>query len=31
MMWWQDMVMTLITGGILVVFRVWLDIKWKDK
>ncbi|WP_418129312.1 hypothetical protein RAL98_00550 [Staphylococcus sp. HKU1] len=31
MMWWQDMVMTLITGGILVVFRVWFDIKWKDK
>nr|WP_261007181.1 hypothetical protein [Staphylococcus haemolyticus] len=22
---------TLISGGILVIFRVWLESKWKDK
>nr|WP_253286517.1 hypothetical protein [Staphylococcus caprae] len=21
----------MITGGVLVVFRIWLEIKWKDK
>nr|WP_272108721.1 hypothetical protein [Staphylococcus sp. NRL 22/194] len=23
--------MALITGGILVIFRVWLESKWKNK
>ena len=31
MTWWQDGLITLITGGVLVVFRIWLEIKWKDK
>ncbi|MCI2955294.1 Trp-rich small protein [Staphylococcus caprae] len=31
MTWWQDGLITLITGGALVVFRIWLEIKWKDK
>ncbi|MGW9904882.1 hypothetical protein ACUW54_002003 [Staphylococcus cohnii] len=29
--WWQEILVTLITGGLLVVFRVWLENKWKDK
>ncbi len=29
--WWQEMITTLVTGSLLVVFRVWLEIKWKDK
>ncbi|MDU7763805.1 MAG: hypothetical protein E7J95_02585, partial [Staphylococcus sp.] len=28
---WQDGIITLITGGILIVFRIWLEIKWKGK
>ncbi|WP_260840752.1 Trp-rich small protein [Staphylococcus capitis] len=31
MTWWQDGLITLITGSVLVVFRIWLEIKWKDK
>ncbi|WP_237648509.1 Trp-rich small protein [Staphylococcus epidermidis] len=31
MTWWQDGIITLITGGILIVFRIWLEIKWKAK
>ncbi|MDG0844323.1 hypothetical protein M4L39_12955 [Staphylococcus equorum] len=29
--WWQEMITTLLTGSLLVVFRVWLESKWKDK
>nr|WP_100199541.1 hypothetical protein [Staphylococcus epidermidis] len=25
MTWWQDGIITLITGGILIVFRIWLE------
>ena len=31
MMWWLDVITTLLTGGILVIFRIWLENKWKDK
>ncbi|MCI2789892.1 MULTISPECIES: Trp-rich small protein [Staphylococcus] len=31
MTWWQDGIITLLTGGLLVIFRVWLEINWKDK
>ncbi|WP_238492638.1 Trp-rich small protein [Staphylococcus equorum] len=31
MAWWQEIITTLLTGGLLVVFRVWLESKWKDK
>ncbi|MGA4515188.1 hypothetical protein ACUXJ9_001129 [Staphylococcus caledonicus] len=31
MSWVLDGMMTLITGGILVIFRIWLETKWKDK
>ena len=31
MMWWQDGMMTLITGGLLIIFRLWLELKWKNK
>ncbi|WKU13874.1 Trp-rich small protein [Staphylococcus devriesei] len=31
MSWILDGMMTLITGGILVIFRIWLETKWKDK
>ncbi|MCD9067277.1 hypothetical protein WL766_10940 [Staphylococcus pasteuri] len=31
MTWWQDGIITLLTGGLLVVFRIWLEINWKDK
>ncbi|WP_253721387.1 Trp-rich small protein [Staphylococcus sp. NAM3COL9] len=31
MAWWQEMITTLLTGSLLVVFRVWLERKWKDK
>ncbi|HDE8629739.1 TPA: hypothetical protein PEC06_002738, partial [Staphylococcus aureus] len=24
MMWWQEGMMTLITGGLLIIFRLWL-------
>ncbi|HDE3274833.1 TPA: hypothetical protein PC995_002535 [Staphylococcus aureus] len=27
MMWWQEGMMTLITGGLLIIFRLWLE--WK--
>lgn len=30
-MWWQDVVATLLSGSLLVIFRVWLENKWKDK
>ncbi|MCI2948589.1 hypothetical protein FH144_09225 [Staphylococcus caledonicus] len=30
MSWVLDGMMTLITGGILVIFRIWLETKWKD-
>ncbi|EOA8850178.1 Trp-rich small protein [Staphylococcus aureus] len=23
--------MTLITGGLLIIFRLWLELKWKNK
>ncbi|MCY1038948.1 MULTISPECIES: Trp-rich small protein [Staphylococcus] len=29
--WWQEIIVTLLTGGLLVVFRVWLEDKWKNK
>ncbi|MDT3920439.1 hypothetical protein RPL78_00630, partial [Staphylococcus aureus] len=28
MMWWQEGMMTLITGGLLIIFRLWLELKW---
>ncbi|WP_256092545.1 Trp-rich small protein [Staphylococcus equorum] len=28
---WQEIITTLLTGSLLVVFRVWLESKWKDK
>ncbi|ASW41921.1 Trp-rich small protein [Staphylococcus lugdunensis] len=31
MTWWLDVITTLLTGGILVIFRIWLENKWKDK
>ena len=31
MMWWQEGMMTLITGGLLIIFRLWLELKWKNK
>ncbi|MCM3073468.1 MULTISPECIES: Trp-rich small protein [Staphylococcus] len=31
MAWWQEIITTLLTGSLLVVFRVWLESKWKDK
>ncbi|WP_410483072.1 Trp-rich small protein [Staphylococcus lugdunensis] len=31
MTWWSDVITTLLTGGILVIFRIWLENKWKDK
>ncbi|AGC90183.1 hypothetical protein WL555_11135 [Staphylococcus warneri] len=31
MTWWQDGIITLLTGGLLVIFRIWLEINWKDK
>ncbi|MGC9616225.1 Trp-rich small protein [Staphylococcus pasteuri] len=31
MTWWQDGIITLLTGGLLVVFRIWLEINWEDK
>ena len=31
MMWWQEGMMTLITGGLLIIFRLWLELKWKKK
>ncbi|MEO2249289.1 Trp-rich small protein [Staphylococcus saprophyticus] len=31
MSWWQEIITTLITGSLLVVFRVWLENKWNDK
>ena len=31
MSWLLDGMVTLISGGILVIFRVWLESKWKDK
>ncbi|WP_394372063.1 Trp-rich small protein [Staphylococcus lloydii] len=31
MTWWQDAMATLLSGSVLVVFRVWLENKWKDK
>ena len=31
MMWWQEGMMTLITGGLLIIFRLWLELKWKIK
>ncbi|MGD3155956.1 Trp-rich small protein [Staphylococcus warneri] len=31
MTWWQDGIITLLTGGLLVIFQVWLEINWKDK
>ncbi|EVK38566.1 hypothetical protein QLG48_10845 [Staphylococcus aureus] len=27
MMWWQEGMMTLITGGLLIIFRLWLELK----
>ncbi|MGT2340925.1 Trp-rich small protein [Staphylococcus aureus] len=30
MMWWRGM-MALITGGLLIIFRLWLELKWKNK
>ncbi|MEY8604372.1 hypothetical protein AALK46_11665 [Staphylococcus nepalensis] len=29
--WWQEIIVTLLTGGLLVVFLVWLEDKWKNK
>jgi len=29
--WSQEMVTTLLAGSLLVVFRIWLENKWKDK
>ncbi|MFZ8101861.1 Trp-rich small protein, partial [Staphylococcus arlettae] len=29
--WWQGAVTTLLSGSLLVIFRVWLENKWKDK
>ncbi|HDP3063781.1 TPA: hypothetical protein ACOFNH_002759, partial [Staphylococcus aureus] len=26
MMWWQEGMMTLITGGLLIIFRLWLEL-----
>ncbi|MCG7339913.1 hypothetical protein MHZ36_11465 [Staphylococcus sp. ACRSN] len=31
MTWWQEIIGTLLTGCLLVIFRVWLENKWKDK
>ncbi|MCT1652450.1 Trp-rich small protein [Staphylococcus saprophyticus] len=31
MSWWQEIITTLSTGSLLVVFRVWLENKWNDK
>ncbi|MCJ1655977.1 hypothetical protein MT340_004465 [Staphylococcus sp. NRL 16/872] len=31
MSWLLEGMMALITGGILVIFRVWLESKWKNK
>ncbi|WP_426429217.1 Trp-rich small protein [Staphylococcus equorum] len=31
MAWWQEIITTLLTGSLLVVFRIWLESKWKDK
>ncbi|HDZ7849372.1 Trp-rich small protein [Staphylococcus aureus] len=31
MMWWQEGMMTLITGGLLIIFRLWLELKLKNK
>ncbi|MEJ7429847.1 Trp-rich small protein [Staphylococcus warneri] len=31
MTWWQDGIITLLTAGLLVIFRIWLEINWKDK
>ncbi|MCU5746173.1 hypothetical protein N9R04_05495 [Staphylococcus sp. SQ8-PEA] len=31
MEWWQQFILTLLSGGILVIFRLWLEDKWKDK
>ncbi|MCQ9289552.1 hypothetical protein OXR01_08175 [Staphylococcus gallinarum] len=31
MSWWQEIIGTLITGCLLVIFRVWLENNWKDK
>ncbi|WP_260400208.1 Trp-rich small protein [Staphylococcus warneri] len=31
MTWWQNGIITLLTGGLLVIFRIWLEINWKDK
>ncbi|WP_420903094.1 Trp-rich small protein [Staphylococcus felis] len=29
MMSWSEFVMTLISGSILIVFRCWIETKWK--
>ncbi|EHJ06980.1 Trp-rich small protein [Staphylococcus simiae] len=31
MEWWQEGLMTLITGSLLIVLRIWLESKWKNK
>ncbi|MBO1198336.1 hypothetical protein J3T65_01715 [Staphylococcus simiae] len=31
MEWWQEGLMTLITGSFLIVLRIWLESKWKNK
>lgn len=31
MTWLYEALTTLITGGILIIFRIWLEIIWKDK
>ncbi|CAM3174311.1 MULTISPECIES: Trp-rich small protein [Staphylococcus] len=31
MEWWQDLIITILSGGILIIFRIWLENKWKDK
>ncbi|EKU45596.1 Trp-rich small protein [Staphylococcus massiliensis] len=28
---WENFIMTLITGGLLIIFRCWLEINWKNK
>lgn len=31
MEWWQEGLMTLITGSLLIVLRIWLEMNWKNK
>ncbi|WP_230454106.1 Trp-rich small protein [Staphylococcus hominis] len=31
MSWLLESLVTLITGSMLIIFRVWLEIKWKNK